>query len=67
VNSVHHQGLRDLAQGFVVEAVSSDDGVAEAIRWTGASYIAAVQWHPEFHDWTRADLLSGDESAKIGV
>ena len=82
VNSVHHQGVRDLAEGFVVEAVSSDDGVAEAFRWTGASYIAAVQWHPEFHDWTRADLLSGDplladflqstrtvrdESAKLGV
>jgi len=60
VNSVHHQAVKDLARGFVVEAVSSDDGVIEAFRWTGPSYVAAVQWHPEFHDWTRSDLLSGD-------
>jgi len=82
VNSVHHQGVKDLAPGFTVEAVSSDDGIVEAFRWIGPSYVAAVQWHPEFHDWTRAELLSGDplladflqatrtvhkESAKIGV
>ncbi|HET9023242.1 MAG TPA: gamma-glutamyl-gamma-aminobutyrate hydrolase family protein, partial [Burkholderiaceae bacterium] len=60
VNSVHHQGVKDLARDFVVEAVSSDDGVVEAFRWSGASYVAAVQWHPEFHDWTRTELLSGD-------
>ena len=82
VNSVHHQGVKDLARDFVVEAVSPDDGIVEAFRWTGPSYVAAVQWHPEFHDWTRSDLLSGDplladflqatrnsvdEGAKIGV
>jgi putative glutamine amidotransferase len=60
VNSVHHQGIRDLARDFVVEAVSPDDGIVEAFRWTGPSYVAAVQWHPEFHDWQRTDLLSGD-------
>jgi putative glutamine amidotransferase len=60
VNSVHHQGVKDLARDFVVEAVSSDDGIIEAFRWNGPSYVAAVQWHPEFHDWTRTDLLSGD-------
>jgi putative glutamine amidotransferase len=60
VNSVHHQGVKDLARDFVVEAVSSDDGIVEAFRWKGPSYVAAVQWHPEFHDWTRTDLLSGD-------
>jgi putative glutamine amidotransferase len=59
VNSVHHQALKDLAAGFVVEAVS-DDGLAEAFRWSGPSYVAAVQWHPEFLDWTRTDVLSGD-------
>ena len=49
INSVHHQGVKDLADGFVVEAVSPDDGVIEAIRHTGDAWIAAVQWHPEFH------------------
>ena len=49
INSVHHQGIKDLAPGFEAEAVSPDDGVVEAIRHTGRSWIAAVQWHPEFH------------------
>jgi putative glutamine amidotransferase len=49
INSVHHQGIKDLAPGFTVEAVSPDDGVIEAIRHTGDAWIAAVQWHPEFH------------------
>ena len=28
----------------------SDDGTVEAIRRRGEGYVAAVQWHPEFHD-----------------
>ena len=49
INSVHHQGIKDLAPGFVVEAVSPMDGVVEAIRQTGGPWVAGVQWHPEFH------------------
>jgi putative glutamine amidotransferase len=49
INSVHHQGIKDLAPGFAVEAVSPEDGVIEAIRHEGECWIAAVQWHPEFH------------------
>ena len=50
VNSVHHQGIKVLAPDFVVEARCPDDGSIEAVRWTGdAAYVAAVQWHPEFH------------------
>jgi putative glutamine amidotransferase len=59
VNSVHHQGIRNLAPGFVVEAVA-DDGIIEAFRWTGPTYVAGVQWHPEFHDLNDPALLSGD-------
>jgi len=51
VNSIHHQGIRRLASGFVVEARCPADGMIEAIRRGGdGSYIAAVQWHPEFHE-----------------
>jgi len=32
--------------------------VIEAIRHTGAGYVAAVQWHPEFH---RPDLGTLDD------
>jgi putative glutamine amidotransferase len=49
INSIHHQGIKALAPGFVVEAQCPDDGMIEAIRHTGAAYVAAVQWHPEFH------------------
>jgi len=50
VNSIHHQGIKDLAPGFVVEARCPEDGIVEAVRWLGPSFIAGVQWHPEFHD-----------------
>jgi len=49
VNSIHHQAIKDLAPGFQVEARCPEDGMIEAIRGPGGSYIAAVQWHPEFH------------------
>jgi len=49
VNSVHHQAIRELAPGFVVEARCPGDGMIEAIRKPGSSFMAAVQWHPEFH------------------
>jgi putative glutamine amidotransferase len=59
VNSVHHQAIKDLAPGFVVEAVSAEDGLIEAVRRPGDSYVAAVQWHPEFH---RPDLGTLDDA-----
>jgi putative glutamine amidotransferase len=48
-NSLHHQGIKDLAPDFVVEATCPDDGLIEAVRWRGPGYVAGVQWHPEFH------------------
>ena len=49
INSVHHQGVKDLAAHFVVEARCPTDGMIEAIRHTGTAWVAGVQWHPEFH------------------
>lgn len=48
-NSIHHQGIKDLAPGLVVEARCPDDGIVEAVRHAGPGFVAAVQWHPEFH------------------
>lgn len=49
INSIHHQAVRDLGEGLQVEARSGPDGVIEAIRLSGASYVFGMQWHPEFH------------------
>lgn len=61
VNSIHHQGIKQLSDEFVVEAVSSEDGVIEAIRRKdpSRSYIAAVQWHPEWHRVGEPGMLDG--------
>ena len=59
INSIHHQGIKDLAAGFVVEARCPDDGMIEAIRHTGPAYVAAVQWPPEFH---RSELGTLDDT-----
>jgi len=48
-NSIHHQAVKDVGRDLVVEAWSEPDHVVEAIRYTGAGYVFAVQWHPEFH------------------
>ena len=48
-NSIHHQGIKTLAEGFMVEAHCPDDGLIEAIRRRGPGFVAGVQWHPEFH------------------
>lgn len=48
VNSIHHQGIKALAPGFQTEAVCPADGRIEVIHRLQGSFIAGVQWHPEF-------------------
>lgn len=49
INSIHHQGIKDLAPQFAIEAYCPHDRIPEAIRFQGDAYVAAIQWHPEFH------------------
>jgi putative glutamine amidotransferase len=52
VNSLHNEGINQLAPGLVAEA-TAPDGTIEAIRATAAPGLAVgVQWHPEY-DWER--------------
>lgn len=48
VNSVHHQAVKKLGEGLVVDAVSSSDQIVEAFHYEGDQCVFGVQWHPEF-------------------
>ncbi len=51
INTVHHQGIKELGKGLIVEARSPSDGIIEAIRLQDSPcYAMGVQWHPEFQD-----------------
>ena len=56
VNSMHHQGIKALANGLSASAVAPD-GLIEAAESTNESYIVGVQWHPEVFEL--ADPSSG--------
>jgi putative glutamine amidotransferase len=47
VNSLHHQGLRDIAPGLRVTGYAPD-GLVEAVELPGHPFGIAVQWHPEW-------------------
>jgi len=57
VNTLHHQGVADLAPGLVVEA-RSDDGLVEAARYDGEWWALGVQWHPERLDGEHQKLFA---------
>ena len=46
VNSFHHQGIGNVAPGFLV-AARSHDGIVEAIERTDHPFYIGVEWHPE--------------------
>jgi putative glutamine amidotransferase len=46
VNSMHHQGIKELGAGLVASAYAPD-GLIEAAETTGDSFLIGVQWHPE--------------------
>lgn len=46
VNSLHHQGIKDLAADFKAVA-SAPDGLIEAIELPEHPFAVGVQWHPE--------------------
>jgi putative glutamine amidotransferase len=58
VNSLHHQSIEKLGNGLVIEA-RADDGVVEAVRWTGSSYVVGLQWHPELRKAEQGWMLDG--------
>ena len=49
VVSSHHQAVCNLGDRMQIQGLS-DDGVVEALHWSGESFVAGVQWHPEYHN-----------------
>jgi putative glutamine amidotransferase len=47
VNSAHHQAVKEVAPGAVVDALAPD-GVIEGIEDRRYRFCLGVQWHPEF-------------------
>lgn len=52
VNSMHHQGIKDLAPGLVPSGFATD-GLIEGIEASNGHFLIGVQWHPE-------ELVEGD-------
>lgn len=46
VNSRHHQAIKDLGEGLIPVARSTD-GLLEAVELPGNWWVRGVQWHPE--------------------
>src|SRR5580658_1771224 len=48
VNSSHHQAVRVPGDNLLISAVSSEDGVIEAVELDSDNhFVVGVQWHPE--------------------
>jgi len=56
VNSLHHQGIKELGQNLISTARSSD-GLIEALELVGDRFVVAVQWHPEIMS-TRCEIAA---------
>ena len=64
VNSLHRQGVADLAPNLAVEA-TAPDGTIEAVRAMGVpGFAVGVQWHPEY--WVDSDGPSARLFAAFG-
>lgn len=57
VNTIHHQGIRELAPSLKAVA-HAPDGVIEAVEDRQGRWVRAVQWHPE---WYKLDQHGIDE------
>jgi putative glutamine amidotransferase len=51
--SHHHQGVRDVGEGFEVTGWSTLDELPEAIERSGSRFALGVQWHPEVDERSR--------------
>jgi putative glutamine amidotransferase len=53
VNSMHHQGIKDLAAALLPSGVAPD-GLIEGVESSNGQFLVGVQWHPEVYESTDA-------------
>jgi putative glutamine amidotransferase len=46
VNTTHHQAVRKVGKGLVVNA-TAEDGLIEGLESSNHRFVLGVQWHPE--------------------
>jgi len=63
VNSVHHQGVKQLGKGLLPQAYCKKDGITEAfiLEDSPVGKIMGVQWHPEFFHTLGNKLISANK------
>lgn len=62
VNSMHHQGIRELGAGLAAAAFG-EDGLIEAVEAQDLSFLIGVQWHPEFFAGHKSAQELGDATS----
>lgn len=63
VNSVHHQGVKQVGEDLKVLAYSKEDQLVEAVQWLKdePGRVMGVQWHPEFFKNYPEGLIDADK------
>jgi putative glutamine amidotransferase len=51
VNSMHHQGLKQMGRGLT-PAATAPDGLIEGVEGASSHFLVGVQWHPEVFEMT---------------
>jgi len=54
VNSMHHQGIKEVGLGLAATAYAPD-GLIEAIEHPDHEFLVAVQWHPEMLEMSQPE------------
>lgn len=62
VNTLHHQGIANLAPELILEG-RTDDGLIEAARCEGGWWAVGVQWHPERMEGDHQAIFAAFEQA----